>query len=107
MSATLRVADEKGAYILVDRGTYLFNKKETRLEMFVEGIPDEAKENYIKAWQEVHGVSLREDFIMHGYRSLSDLLDYSFEERQAFLDGCDGHEVDLSVYDTMLEDNNG
>jgi hypothetical protein len=34
-------------------------------------------------------------------------VDYSFEERQAFLDGCDGHEVDLSVYDTMLEDNNG
>jgi hypothetical protein len=34
-------------------------------------------------------------------------VDYSFEDRQAFLDGCDGHEVDLSVYDTMLEDNNG
>ena len=34
-------------------------------------------------------------------------VDYSFEERQAFLDGCDGHEVDLSAYDTMLEDNNG
>jgi transposase len=32
---------------------------------------------------------------------------HDFEERQAFLDGCDGNDVDLSVYDRLLEDENG
>ena len=37
MSTTLRIADEKGAYVLVDRGTYLFHQKTIRLKLAVEG----------------------------------------------------------------------
>ena len=37
MSATLRIADEKNAYILIDRATFLFHKKKTRLISLVEG----------------------------------------------------------------------
>ncbi len=37
MSATLRIADEKGAYLLIDRATYLFNKDRIRLVICVEG----------------------------------------------------------------------
>ena len=40
MSATLRIADEKEAYILIDRGTYLYNKDAIRLEIIVEADPD-------------------------------------------------------------------
>ncbi len=40
MSATLRMADEKNAYVLVDRATYLFNRKKIRLRPVVEGDPD-------------------------------------------------------------------
>jgi len=40
MSATLRIADEKNAYVIVDRGTYLANKKWLRLKIMVAG--DEA-----------------------------------------------------------------
>jgi tungstate transport system substrate-binding protein len=36
MNATLRIADEKGAYCLVDRGTYLFNKNKIKLEIMFE-----------------------------------------------------------------------
>ena len=36
MSATLRVADEKNAYVLVDRATYLFNQDKIRLKKLVE-----------------------------------------------------------------------
>jgi tungstate transport system substrate-binding protein len=36
MSSTLRMADEKKAYTLVDRATYLFNKKNIRLKLLVE-----------------------------------------------------------------------
>jgi tungstate transport system substrate-binding protein len=37
MSATLRMADEKNAYVLVDRATYLNFKDKLRLEIAVEG----------------------------------------------------------------------
>ncbi len=37
MSATLRMADEKNGYVLVDRATYLSFKKELRLQALVEG----------------------------------------------------------------------
>lgn len=40
MSATLRMADEKNAYIIVDRATYLFNKDKIRLKKLVEENPD-------------------------------------------------------------------
>lgn len=32
---------------------------------------------------------------------------HDFEKRQAFLDGCDSNDVDLSVYDRLLENENG
>ncbi len=35
--ATLRIADEKNGYVLIDRGTYLFNKKSIRLKIMVSG----------------------------------------------------------------------
>ena len=35
--ASLRIADEKNGYILLDRGTYLFNKKNIRLKILFEG----------------------------------------------------------------------
>jgi len=37
MAATLRMADEKNAYVMVDRATYLFNKDKLRLVKLVEG----------------------------------------------------------------------
>ena len=37
MAATLRMADEKDAYTMVDRATYLFNKDTIRLAVMVEG----------------------------------------------------------------------
>ena len=37
MAATLRMADEKNAYVMVDRATYLFNKDKLRLVPVVEG----------------------------------------------------------------------
>jgi len=37
MSATLRMADEKNAYVMLDRATYLFNKDKIRLVRMVEG----------------------------------------------------------------------
>jgi tungstate transport system substrate-binding protein len=40
MSATLRVADEKGAYVMIDRATYLFNKNNIRLEIMIAGDKD-------------------------------------------------------------------
>ncbi len=40
MSATLRMADEKNAYVMVDRATYLFNKDKVRLKKLVEGDKD-------------------------------------------------------------------
>ena len=40
MSATLRMADEKNAYVMVDRATYLFNRDKLRLKLLVEGDPD-------------------------------------------------------------------
>jgi tungstate transport system substrate-binding protein len=40
MSATLRMADEKNAYVLVDRATYLSNKDKLRLKLLVEGDKD-------------------------------------------------------------------
>ena len=40
MSATLRVADEKNAYILVDRATYMFNRDNIRLKKLIEGDSD-------------------------------------------------------------------
>ncbi|MBT5877380.1 MAG: tungsten ABC transporter substrate-binding protein [Candidatus Latescibacteria bacterium] len=39
MGATLRIADEKQAYCLVDRGTYLALKEKVDLEILVEGDP--------------------------------------------------------------------
>jgi len=39
MSATLRMADEKDAYVLVDRATYLFQSESLRLRRLVEGDP--------------------------------------------------------------------
>ncbi|MBL7071422.1 MAG: substrate-binding domain-containing protein [Candidatus Omnitrophica bacterium] len=40
MNATLRVADEKRAYVMLDRATYLFNKDKVRLKILVEGDRD-------------------------------------------------------------------
>ncbi|MFC1496913.1 substrate-binding domain-containing protein [Verrucomicrobiota bacterium] len=40
MSATLRMADEKNAYVMLDRATYLFNKDKIRLKKLVEGDKD-------------------------------------------------------------------
>jgi tungstate transport system substrate-binding protein len=40
MSATLRMADEKNAYVLVDRATYAFNQKSLRLDVMVQGDKD-------------------------------------------------------------------
>ncbi len=40
MSMALRIADEKNAYIMVDRATYLFNKDKIRLKAMVEGDED-------------------------------------------------------------------
>lgn len=37
MAATLRIADEKDAYLLIDRATYLFNMETVRLIKHVEG----------------------------------------------------------------------
>ncbi|OGO81178.1 MAG: tungsten ABC transporter substrate-binding protein [Chloroflexi bacterium RIFOXYD12_FULL_57_15] len=37
MGASLTIANEKGAYILTDRATYLANKDNLQLEIFVEG----------------------------------------------------------------------
>jgi len=37
MSATLRMADEKDAYVMVDRATYLATKDKLRLRILVEG----------------------------------------------------------------------
>lgn len=39
MSATLRMADEKNAYVLVDRATYLYQRESLRLRPMVEGDP--------------------------------------------------------------------
>lgn len=44
MGETLRIADQKGGYILADRGTYLTMKKGLRLIILVEGDP--ALKNY-------------------------------------------------------------
>jgi tungstate transport system substrate-binding protein len=40
MSATLRMADEKNAYVMVDRATCLFNKDKLRLTLLVQGDKD-------------------------------------------------------------------
>ena len=40
MSATLRMADEKNAYVMVDRATYLFNEDKLRLKLLVQGDKD-------------------------------------------------------------------
>ncbi len=40
MSATLRMADEKNGYVMVDRATYLFHRDKIRLKPVVEGDPD-------------------------------------------------------------------
>ena len=40
MSATLMMADEKNAYVMVDRATYLFNKDKIRLKKLVQGDSD-------------------------------------------------------------------
>lgn len=40
MGATLRIGDEKQAYCLVDRGTYLALKEKVDLRILVEGDPD-------------------------------------------------------------------
>ena len=40
MSAALRIADEKNAYCLIDRATYLFNKDKIRLKIMVEADKD-------------------------------------------------------------------
>ena len=39
MSATLRMADEKDAYLLVDRATYLYQRESLRLRPLVQGDP--------------------------------------------------------------------
>jgi len=39
MSATLRMADEKDAYVLVDRATYVYQRESLRLRPMVEGDP--------------------------------------------------------------------
>ena len=40
MSATLTMADEKNAYVMLDRATYLFNRNRIRLVKLVEQDPD-------------------------------------------------------------------
>lgn len=40
MTATLRMADEKNAYVMVDRATYLSNRNKLRLRLLVEGDKD-------------------------------------------------------------------
>jgi len=40
MSATLRMADEKNAYVMLDRATYLTNRGKIRLRKMVENDPD-------------------------------------------------------------------
>ncbi len=40
MSVTLRMADEKNTYVIVDRATYLFNTDKIRLKILVEGDMD-------------------------------------------------------------------
>ncbi|RKX36906.1 MAG: tungsten ABC transporter substrate-binding protein [Verrucomicrobia bacterium] len=40
MAATLRMADEKNGYVMVDRATYLFNREKIRLKPMVEEAPD-------------------------------------------------------------------
>jgi tungstate transport system substrate-binding protein len=40
MAATLRIASEKGAYTLTDRGTYLALKQGLQLEVVLEGAPE-------------------------------------------------------------------
>ena len=40
MNATLRIADERNAYIMLDRATYLFNKNRIRLRKLIEGDRD-------------------------------------------------------------------
>ncbi len=40
MSATLRMADEKNGYVMVDRATYLFHRDKIRLKPVVEGDAD-------------------------------------------------------------------
>ena len=40
MSSTLTVADEKNAYVLVDRASYIANSKRLRLHVIVEGDPE-------------------------------------------------------------------
>ncbi len=40
MSDTLRIADEKNAYVMADRATYLFNKDKIRLRKLVDGDKD-------------------------------------------------------------------
>jgi len=40
MSATLRMADEKNAYVLADRATFIFQRDKLRLKPMVEGDPD-------------------------------------------------------------------
>ncbi|MEN8255519.1 MAG: substrate-binding domain-containing protein [Verrucomicrobiota bacterium] len=40
MGATLRMADEKNGYVMVDRATYLSNREKIRLKPMVEGDPD-------------------------------------------------------------------
>jgi len=39
MSATLRMADEKNAYVLIDRATYLYQRESLRLRPVVHGDP--------------------------------------------------------------------
>ena len=40
MNATLRIADERNAYIMLDRATYLFNKDRIRLRKLIERYRD-------------------------------------------------------------------
>jgi len=40
MGATLRMADEKNGYVMVDRATFLFNREQLRLKPMVGGDPD-------------------------------------------------------------------
>jgi tungstate transport system substrate-binding protein len=37
MTAALKITDEKNAYVLVDRASWLFNRKALRMELLVEG----------------------------------------------------------------------
>jgi len=40
MNVTLRIADERNAYIMLDRATYLFNEERIRLRKLIEGDRD-------------------------------------------------------------------